>query len=446
MTNLMNSFRQGLRSERGITIPMALMVIIIGLGLAGAAVMATVASQRGSVGDEDRKTAIGAADAGISQALYRENRIPTTSGLRCLVQGGSGLVAGAPLSDGWCPERDGAVGDASFVYRVQPWEVVTVNQREMRRVRVVSIGTSDDVSRRVAVTALAPTGDNLLGNDGAVGVDSVHISGVSVVNASTGSNGTVTLENNGTLCGNARHGPAGNFAIDNNGVQCPGYGQSTALTDLPPPDLTEAKANDATWKFFSVNTKTGNATWNASTRTLELQGGAVVNMTSGDYVLCRLKMTGGSQLIVPAGEKVRIWFDKPENCGWTTQDSPVEQIKVDGTSSIISSGYDPLDGSTLMNMYVAGSDVGIDTEANFGGNGSALYQVFLYAPRTDVTITGNVTYQGPVAGKTLLTDGNATLTSDPAILLPHIDIVVLYRPDRYVECTGATGSPPDANC
>ena len=38
------------------------------------------------------------------------------------------------------------------------------------------------------------------------------------------------------------------------------------------------------------------------------------------------------------------------------------------------------------------------------------------------------------------------IKSDPNIKEPDIEYETLFARDRYVECTGATASPPDANC
>jgi hypothetical protein len=441
MTKLATRLRDRLRSERGMAVPTALMVIVIGLGLSGAAVMATVSAQHGSIRDQDRKAAIAASDAGISQALFRQNKISTQTE-PCLMQGSAGgLVPGAPLADGWCPEQTGSVGDASYAYRVMPAveEVPLPGQQGKSQTTVVSVGTSDDVSRRAAVRAVAPTGQNVFGADRAIGVDSVEISGESDVNVSTGSNGTVTVDNNATLCGDGRHGPGGDLVFDNNGVQCPGYGENEGMLEVPPPDLS-AVTFDSTVRFFGQDLATGNVTWDPSTRTLDMDGAATLSLNGGDYILCKLEMGGGSTLIAAAGSHVRIFFDKPENCGWTSGDT-AQQIKVTGTSSIIRTV-----GADMPQLLMAGSDQGIRSEAYFSGTGDVLNQFILYAPRTHVTIEGTATYQGAVAGQTLYVGGTAILTADQDLDSPDVQVTKIYRPDRYVECIGATGSPPDADC
>src|SRR5688572_2186024 len=112
------------RSERGFALPTVLMVIVAGLGLSGAAVAASIQTQGGSVRDEDSKDALAAADAGVQIALYRQNKIATSSILPCVVLGsGTDLVPGTALADGWCPAWTGTVGGRSYTYRVKPWSI-----------------------------------------------------------------------------------------------------------------------------------------------------------------------------------------------------------------------------------------------------------------------------------------------------------------------------------
>ena len=117
-----------------------------------------------------------------------------------------------------------------------------------------------------------------------------------------------------------------------------------------------------------------------------------------------------------------------------------------GTSRITSTAYDPSSGSyALPGLYMLGSDE-LETYARFNGTGDVINEFVLYAPRTHVEIGGTAEYVGATAGKTLSVFGTALLTSDQNLPAPDVDVIVIYKRDRYVECTGATGSPPDASC
>jgi len=53
---------------------------------------------------------------------------------------------------------------------------------------------------------------------------------------------------------------------------------------------------------------------------------------------------------------------------------------------------------------------------------------------------------GMFAGKTIKMNGNPTIKSDLRIPQPELYFPGLLERVRYVECSGATGSPPDVNC
>ncbi len=75
----------------------------------------------------------------------------------------------------------------------------------------------------------------------------------------------------------------------------------------------------------------------------------------------------------------------------------------------------------------------------------------IYAPETDIELWGSTTYHGAVAGKTLTVGGNATFVNDDRAGQAQLPISIVYRRDRYVECTGGAmpsgaGTHPDDYC
>jgi hypothetical protein len=70
----------------------------------------------------------------------------------------------------------------------------------------------------------------------------------------------------------------------------------------------------------------------------------------------------------------------------------------------------------------------------------------VYAPYSNVELGGNATWIGMFAGKTIKMNGNPTIKSDSRIPQPEIYFPGLLERTRYVECSGASGSPPDVNC
>ena len=103
-------------------------------------------------------------DAGANLAIFRQNQVATSDTLFCVVESVSQiLIAETALGDGWCTTQSGTVGDSSYQYRTKVAPALTVNRGGVpvtvtRRISIVSTGTSNGVSRRVKVTAIAPTG------------------------------------------------------------------------------------------------------------------------------------------------------------------------------------------------------------------------------------------------------------------------------------------------
>jgi hypothetical protein len=444
-----------LRSEAGVAIPTVLVLLIVGLGLGSAAVTATVSSQHGTIRDSKVKGALAAADAGRDQAIYRENKILTTTSARCVLEQPTALVAGAVGADGWCPAVNGSVGSATFSYRVKPWcltQTPTCNPTAAavgRQITVVSTGTQGGVSRRIAETAFSPIGTSIFGNESALGRDGVSLAGSStfgsagppVVKTNVGTNGSITAAGSSQLCGDARHGPGGTITP---GHQVCGGAVTTGTLDMPPPDQSLAKADSATSRFFTLDPKVGSVTWNQSTRTLDLKSNSTLTIGGDNYSLCRLTMGGGALLIMAAGAHSKFFFDTPENCGLS---NGALQVDVNGGSAILSSSLNSgSPAADLPGFYLVGSNT-ITTGVSISGSGQE--NLILYGPRTDVTLWGNgssTTFSGQFAGKTLSIGGNARIVNSGAVPNSNIPTLLLYNRQRYVECTGATGTPPDADC
>ena len=80
------------------------------------------------------------------------------------------------------------------------------------------------------------------------------------------------------------------------------------------------------------------------------------------------------------------------------------------------------------------------------GNAHSTDEFTLYGPRTDVTLQGNPTYIGAVAGKTLTVAGSALLLADSRSLGSDIKTALTFTRERYVECTGGRASVVVVSC
>ncbi len=473
MPRIWSALRRLARSERGFSVPMTLMVVVAGLGLGSAAVIASINAQRGTTRDQASKDALAAADAGAQVALYRQNKVATTDTLRCVVPNPvtGALAASLPLSDGWCQtiqssSADGLPAGTSFRYRVQPWlSVGDATSGFKRELQVVAVGTSNGISRRIDVVASAHSGTGVFAGTGAIGVDGVTLDGSAKIGTTTqnthvATNGSIEVKSSAELCGNAYYGVGGTFTDTSSKPQCPGFTSSTNELNVPPVDPGDSWTNNSNSHICveDIGTPTcsntgGNAkvSWNPTTRALSLQGTNATLTLGGQlpYSFCTLEMGGGSKLLVAAGSAVTIYFDSPDSNRCNLSGDPVTQISMQGNPSIRTTSTNPGD----LKILVVGSSTKA-TSISMGGNPSAdsgnANTFTLYAPLSNVSISGSATYVGAVAAKTLNVT-SATLIQDARATGAAISVVLNYARDRYVECTGgtmptATGTHPNDSC
>jgi hypothetical protein len=440
-------------------LPTALFATIAAFGLATAAVVATVNAQQGTTRDHNAKEAIAAADAGASVAMMRLNRYAAalSASSPCLATSGSTLTLSGPAGDGWCPEMTGTVGGSSYAYRVSPLSSGTMS--------IVASGLSGDVGRRIAISLTSSTVGSVLEGAGVIGVEDIKLDNNADIRVGVGTNGNVSLENSASICGNIRHGVGKEATFTNNSSQCSGYGITEGNESLPPVSSfipTDIATNNSDYRLVkctSVNVPAGcqadsyvangnrgftsTVPWNAATRTISTDQNSTLTLSGGDYFVCRLVLSNNSHLIMSAEAHVRIFFDTPENCGLK---AGAEQLSLSNNTDIQATGNQgSTEKSSLPGLYLMGS-TSIPTTARFANNTGTTNEFVLYAPNTDIVIENNATYKGVLAGKTVTLTNHAKVEQDANFKPPQIGGATLYSRQSYVECVGATGSPPNANC
>ncbi len=163
---------RGLRhSEAGIALPMAMIITVIGLGLASVPVIASISSQSGGTNNQRGNEALAAAEAGAERAVLGQSQLLATDPDGVC---DNGSLQGA----GWCPKvGPEEIGTATYEYELRPCyqggaggdECVDANERAECEagagggaVQVVSTGKSNGVQKRVEVTACASSEGGLL--------------------------------------------------------------------------------------------------------------------------------------------------------------------------------------------------------------------------------------------------------------------------------------------
>lgn len=435
------------RDQRGIAVPTALMALIASFGLASAAVISTVNVQQGTKRDHDSKEAIAAADAGANIALLRLNRfLPTlNAGSQCVGPNGESQLAENVSGALWCPwSAAEQVGGATDQYRVSAYT-------SSKTINVVSVGTSGGVSRRVNVALKTLSGKRIWADERVLAQGDITLNGNPVIKTNIGTNGSIIGEKgNATICGNDRSGPSGEAPTPSCGGQ-----KTKEIKELPPiyPPDNIATVNDncrlaqtcpppaSPAELPRVDTYSKKASktdpWDAEHRVINIGSSQTLTMGGNIYFVCELNVQG--KLYMPAGAHVEIYVDTPANCGLS---SGARQVYVGAGAILESSACEttqPL--CDVPRIYVLGNG-----SVELSGTPGTTNEVILYAPYSEVTITGNATWNGMIAGNTVRIPGNPTIISSSNIREPEITFASTFERKHYVECTGVAVSVPDESC
>jgi hypothetical protein len=420
------------RNEAGIAVPTAMMALIASFALASVAVLSTVNVQSGTNRDRNSKQAIAAADAGANVAMLRLNRyLPKLTPLNaCVGPNGETQIP----SGGWCPTiGPESIAGATYSYQVSAY----TGGSEMS---VVATGTSGKVSRRVNLNFKSISGDNVFLDEKLIGEDEIEIEGSAAwIETDIGTNGNINANAHPVLCGDIRKGPSMKAPTPS----CNGEvteGTKTLPPVTPPADNWNCRLsqNCTGTKSGLVDTysKNGSGYWDAASRSIRITGNGTLTMGGPDYLLCKVDIQSG-KIYMPVEAHVRIFMDTPEHCGMA---SGSVQVEVEGGGNIIS-GYNPTQGYFEMpGIYMLGNG-GVSLSGNSGGN-----EVIIYGPQSHIDIGGSASWNALIAGKSLKIHGNPFLTADPRIKPPDLSFASMLERTRYVECTGATVSPPNASC
>jgi hypothetical protein len=446
--------------EGGFVVPTSLFMVLAAFATVSVGVVASVNVQRGTVRDQGTKSAVQVAEAGVNEALLHYNRIPPSDTNRC-----SPVTSSLPDGSGWCPPVSGSFNGASYTYQVRPW----TDADDKLILDVVGSSAVGGASRRVAVRASASSEWEPFNDYQVKAGEWIHLDSNAEIRAGTATDGDIVLSSNARQCGQASVGIGHQLLTDPNA----GYFQNhncTILNDvvneeelrLPSVNQGDVATNNQNSNFFGINRVTSgkprDVCWNqlkgdgtagtCGARELDLRQNTAVTLQSGNYSFCKLNMSSNTALYVQGGHTAVIYFDSPENCGYS---SGVAQLEMDSNARITPTGTNSAD---IRLLFVGSSGQGADfrqTQIHMSSNTfipAACEQNFvLYAPLSDVTLNSNSTYCGGLAGKTLHLDSNARVWIPPTAL--NVDLPATaphYEVERFVECSAVPQTQPDSGC
>ena len=449
---LLDILRSAPHAEAGFAVPTVMFMLLAVTAVVAVGVVASVNTQRGTVRDQDTKTALTAAETGVSQAFLHYNRIVAPQSSPCLVASTSGGTVGAqgtdPSNPGWC--RPVASTEGDFTYYVRPGDGT---------LEVVSVGRVDGVTRRVYVQGIASSGQRMFSKATVLSQNGITLASNSLIGAGTATNGDITMSGNAQLCGGSSVGLDRHLTTNQNshwyqhyasgrtctGVLDPNTVAHAPLT-LPPINQGDVPTNNDNGRLFSQDPITGSGnkvSWDPASRELSIGSNNYVTLGGSTYSFCKVTMSSNTAIYIASGATVNIYFDSPEACGLP---SGTTQLDMNSNARISASSGDPKNVA----IYFVGSPT-LATKANLSSNtqvnGACDQNFVIYAPLTDLKMNSNTSFCGAVAAKTISMDANVAIYSDSAAqsfmipwTSPH------YVVSRFVECRAAHTTPPDANC
>jgi hypothetical protein len=462
-SRLVDTCRELLHSERGIALPVAMLITVIGLGLAAVPIMASINTQSNDRRDQSNDAAFTAADSGAELAVQRQSLMASklSTSKPCVKKNGTTLEAVAKEATGWCPRvpttGTETVGNGSYSYRVKP---------TTGSIAVVVSGTSTtggrSVNRRLMVNAASTASTPVVfGAEAVVGIESVLMDNGTHVQGNVGSNGNVTLEGGAGIedCETVRVG-TGKELITRNGASA-SCGVTKGSREYPnvvvPSETSNGRmftAGGDTYTYSSgaiagCGAQGWQAQWCPTTKILGLRNDSTVTLggSPAPYVFCQLQIEGAGVLKIKAGVRVQIIFESPESCGLP---SGTTQLLVNNGGKIEAEGAS---GEEMRaGFYFVGSS-SRTTYAKFEG-GSSTSNFVLYGPRTNVELTNGASFRGAMVGKTFTMHGGTTVRPESSSFNPDESLPVeatasggAYTPSSYIECSAAGNeTEPSTGC
>ncbi|MEX0992538.1 MAG: hypothetical protein WDZ37_00940 [Solirubrobacterales bacterium] len=430
--------------------PLTMMVMLVATVLAGIAINAGIVAARSTSRDASAKRAVAAASAGVKTTIYQLNMLQPAAD-QCVRRDPQtqALSAVDVEASGWCePSTEQIDEEASYTAYASEATTVTSNGQILSRRTIVSAGVVNGVKRRAKVTVESLTGVPIFSDhDAVVSLDSITIQNTVHVDGNVASNGNITLKNSAEVCGNAIAGPGKSVTFDNEAHLCPGYTaqQATSSYVLSPVDQGNAPTQNNNSRIGGLDpwTSKGSSSYNAATRTLNIQDQTTLTFTGDIYSFCKINVQNDGQLRIgvrPPGAAVRIYMDSPENCGGS---SGMGSVSFSNSSGIVNLNSQP----TTLQLYLAGSS-NKATSATFDNSFATSMVLVIYAPNSTINLTNSGHVVGAVAAKTIKLSNSAQVTWDSnAGTLSSSSVLRVYHRQEWIDCTAdPPTSAPDSGC
>jgi Tfp pilus assembly protein PilX len=443
-----------LAEERGIAVPLSMLVLALMVLLGGVAIRQAVFASDESHKDRRVKRAIQAADAGIEAAIYRMNMMDVTrqaANSKCVTDNGAGQLALTAAASGWCPAvTETLANGTSYSYRAQPSPDLAALPAAQTDISwtVVSTGAASGESRRVAARVTGPRASRLFGDYAVSAREGISLDSNATVTGSVRANRGIQLNSNARVncwtdgtntLGNATPGPG--YTTTGSGSVCGSRAPAAETFSLAPVNSDVANTND-NGRICAAGgdpcSSAGSITWNPTSRVLRLNGGSTLTLGGSVYSLCQLHLDSDSRLIIaprPAGSSVRIYLDKPADCPGVTGPA----ISFNSNATVTNQNSNP----ASLQFYVEGS-----RSITLNSNTTIAIPTVFYAPDSSFSMDSNSRILGAVVARTVHMNSNARVTWDPSVGNIWTDgVFPLASREDYRECQNpAPAGGPAAGC
>ncbi len=467
-----------LRSEQGIALPMALLIMVVGLGLASVPIVASVNSQNADSRNQAGNEALAAAEAGAELAVLRQSQSLPSNTTPCVSATLAKTATSSEYSGAkWCAAITGNVGEASYSYQVNPCFAETKGTTNCNAtckeptkedlIRVVSTGRAKvaaaEPSKRIQMVACstyeqaAPTTKVVTGPAGSpetitenysttvpgtktvtttesvpppnvfargqiVGIESLNMNNdAQVYNGSVGSNGWVTMSGSANVCGVVNYGTT--FTTDN------------SSSNTKPSGCTSRTAAQGTSEYPGIAVPANIGTVNSDARLAEADP-----VGSGVYQRGNISWNASNRTLSVNYDQITLegtspyWLCKLTLAGGSDLlagsgksikiyfDSPANCPGLNGGAQlqIANGAHVGADANHGPGFYFVGSENANEPSRIELGGGAEVSQFFVYAPKSAIVANNGVNLNGAIIGKTLELAGGADINKSGAYTPPAV--------------------------
>jgi Tfp pilus assembly protein PilX len=460
---LLSRSRRRLSADDGFLMVSALLTMLVLALLVASAISVSLQGSNSTTRDQNSKTALAAAEAGLQVAAYRVGQLKPVESA-CVATS----VVASPQSGAYC--EGSAVENTGNGTKFQYWTSRGLRSSEKCAGRTVEFNAgltqrcitaegkaggaaNGVVSVRAQTLVQSALGESLFTVKGILGLEEVLVSGSVIATSIVVSNtkiigqGSATFEKGYELCpggtftpkvgaernssgvavGNVRGGYVGDppLEIERSAAVCP-------IAAKIPAVHPSATANEDIRIATGEDPNTGEAkglAYNAVSNEMEVGANAKLTLKGAKYYFCKLLVTSNGNLKIAAGAKVEIFIGSHAENSVCPKEVKKPKFEIAGSASL-----ENPNGAANLLIEMAG-----EGSLEIGASGSLKASIF--APEGEVVLSGAGTLTGAIAANRVhLTAGSFIYGSESESLTVGGTGTGAYTRQAWEQCTPGSGA------